>query len=185
MYVGMGLIIVGVGIAAYGLLPKDIGKQLAASQDIVVSPPEDAPLTAAHWKLMAVLVVALIIDVMKPASLGFTIPGMSSEYHAAKSTVSLVPFFALTGGSKRLLKIYTELRIERSAPKRFLVTFYETDPVTALRKARAVESYLQSLGVPPKNLQFRRTGVAAPFWVQDRKRVKITTTVDLVDGCRA
>ena len=92
---------------------------------------------------------------------------------------------ALTGGSKRLLKIYTELRIERSAPKRFLVTFYETDPVTALRKARAVESYLQSLGVPPKNLQFRRTGVAAPFWVQDRKRVKITTTVDLVDGCRA
>ena len=97
MYVGMALIIVGVGVAAYGLLPRDVSKQLAASQDIVVSPPEDAPLTAAHWKLMAVLVVALIIDVMKPASLGFTIPGMSSEYHAAKSTVSLVPFFALTG----------------------------------------------------------------------------------------
>jgi putative MFS transporter len=97
MYVGMALIIVGVGVAAYGLLPRDVGKQLAASQDIVVSPPEDAPLTAAHWKLMVVLVIALIIDVMKPASLGFTIPGMSSEYHASKQTVSLVPFFALTG----------------------------------------------------------------------------------------
>src|SRR5207245_3462378 len=47
--------------------------------------------------LMAVLVIALIIDVMKPASLGFTIPGMVSEYGVAKSTASLVPFFALVG----------------------------------------------------------------------------------------
>ena len=35
---------------------------------------------------MVVLVVALIIDVMKPASLGFTIPGMVSEYGVPKST---------------------------------------------------------------------------------------------------
>jgi putative MFS transporter len=78
-------------------LPKNVSDQLSASQDIVVSPPEDAPLTSAHWTLMLVLVVALIIDVMKPASLGFTIPGMSSEYAAPKATVSLVPFFALIG----------------------------------------------------------------------------------------
>jgi putative MFS transporter len=97
MYAGMALIICGVAVAAYGLLPKDVSKQLAAAQDIVVSPPEDAPLTAAHWKLMAVLVIALIIDVMKPASLGFTIPGMVSEYAVPKSTASLVPFFALIG----------------------------------------------------------------------------------------
>ena len=37
-------------------------------QDIVVSPPEDAPLGRAHWRLMVVLIVALIIDMMKPAS---------------------------------------------------------------------------------------------------------------------
>jgi len=97
MYAGMALIIGGVAVAAYGLLPKDVSKQLAAAQDIVVSPPEDAPLTAAHWKLMAVLVVALVIDVMKPASLGFTIPGMVGEYAVPKSTASLVPFFALIG----------------------------------------------------------------------------------------
>src|SRR3954453_740012 len=97
MYVGMAAIILGVGIAAYGLLPKNISKQLAASQEIVVSPPEDAPLTRAHWTLMSVLVIALIIDIMKPASLGFTIPGMVSEYGVPKSTASLVPFFALTG----------------------------------------------------------------------------------------
>ena len=44
-------------------------------------PPEDAPLGPAHWGLMVVLVVALIIDMMKPATLGFTIDGMKHEYH--------------------------------------------------------------------------------------------------------
>lgn len=97
MIVGMVTIILGVAIAAYGLLPRNIPQQLAASQEIVVSPPEDAPLSKAHWTLMAVLVIALIIDIMKPASLGFTIPGMVSEYHVPKATASLVPFSALTG----------------------------------------------------------------------------------------
>ncbi|MEO6581847.1 MAG: MFS transporter [Sphingomicrobium sp.] len=97
LFLGMAAIVVGVAIAAYGLLPANISKQLAASQDIVVSPPEDAPLTRAHWTLMAVLVIALIIDIMKPASLGFTIPGMVSEYGVPKASASLVPFFALTG----------------------------------------------------------------------------------------
>ena len=97
MIAGMAAIVGGVAIAAYGLLPRNVSKQLSASQDIVVTPPEDAPLSAAHWGLMSVLVLALIIDIMKPASLGFTIPGMISEYHQTKATVSLVPFSALIG----------------------------------------------------------------------------------------
>ena len=97
MVLGMGLIIAGVGVAAYGLLPRDIARQRAESGAIEISAPEDAPLSWAHWRLMLVLVVALIIDVMKPASLGFTVPGMVSEYGVPKATVSLVPFFALIG----------------------------------------------------------------------------------------
>ncbi len=97
MIAGMAAIVGGLAIAAYGLLPKDIAGQLAASQEIVVTPPEDAPLSRAHWMLMAVLVVALIIDIMKPASLGFTLPGMTTEYHVDKATVSYLPFSALTG----------------------------------------------------------------------------------------
>ncbi|WP_114953340.1 MFS transporter [Sphingosinicella terrae] len=97
MIVGMGLIIGGTAIACYGLLPRDISQHLAAAEEIVVSPPEDAPLTAAHWRLMAVLVIALVIDVMKPASLGFTLPGMVGEYGVDRPTVSLLPFFALIG----------------------------------------------------------------------------------------
>ena len=75
MLAGMALIVAGFGLAAFGLLPR---APVAASDaaDIVVAAPEDARLTAAHWRLMLVLVVALIIDTRKPASLGFTIPGM-------------------------------------------------------------------------------------------------------------
>ena len=94
---GMGLIRLGTAVAAYGLLPRDVAAQRAAAAGIIVAAPEDAPLSAAHWGLMAVLVIALVIDVMKPASLGFTVPGMIGEYGVPKRTVSLVPFFALAG----------------------------------------------------------------------------------------
>jgi hypothetical protein len=89
MIAGMVAIVGGVAIAAYGLLPRNVSRLLSASQEIVVSSPEDAPLTRAHWALMAVLVIALIIDIMEPASLGFTIPGMVKDYGVPKATASL------------------------------------------------------------------------------------------------
>jgi len=97
MIAGMYLIIAGVAVAAYGLLPRNLSQQMAASSRLAVSAPEDAPLSWAHWRLMGVLVVALVIDIMKPASLGFTIPGMIDEYGVPRATVSLVPFVALIG----------------------------------------------------------------------------------------
>nr|WP_294816674.1 MFS transporter [uncultured Sphingomonas sp.] len=97
MVAGMGLIIIGCLVAAYGLLPRDVAAHRAASESFEIAAPEDAHLGPAHWGLMAVLVVALIIDIMKPAALGFTVPGMIMEYGVPKATVSLVPFFALLG----------------------------------------------------------------------------------------
>ncbi|WP_332818742.1 MFS transporter [Sphingopyxis sp.] len=97
MIAGMWMIVVGIGIAAYGLLPRNLSQQMDVSSQLAVSAPEDAPLSPAHWRLMAVLVVALVIDIMKPASLGFTIPGMIDEYGVPRATVSLVPFVALIG----------------------------------------------------------------------------------------
>ncbi len=97
MVFGMVLIVAGCAVAAWGLLPRNVAEQRAAAGTIEITAPEDAPLGLAHWGLMTVLVVALIIDVMKPASLGFTVPGMVSEYGVPKATVSLVPFFALMG----------------------------------------------------------------------------------------
>ena len=93
---GMVLIVGGIFVAAYGLLPKTSNSAVELPK-VSVSSPENAPLTLAHWGLMAVLVLALIIDVMKPASLGFVAPGMVKEYAMPRSVVSWVPFAALGG----------------------------------------------------------------------------------------
>jgi putative MFS transporter len=95
MLAGMGLIVAGVAVAGYGLLPRATPHALEAK--VSVTPPEDAPLTGAHWATMAVLVVALVIDVMKPASLGFVVPGMRQEYGIGRAEVAWLPFAALCG----------------------------------------------------------------------------------------
>jgi putative MFS transporter len=58
---------------------------------------DDAALTPAHWGLLFVLGVALIVDVMKPATLGFVLPGMKIEYQLTALQVSIFPISALTG----------------------------------------------------------------------------------------
>jgi putative MFS transporter len=97
MVFGMAAIVGGLVVAAWGLLPKNIAAQRAAAEDIIVAAPEDARLGGAHWGLMIVLVLALVIDVMKPAALGFAVPELSREYGVPKATGSLLSFFALSG----------------------------------------------------------------------------------------
>jgi putative MFS transporter len=94
MLVGMGLIIFGVAAAAYGLLPSSRKQEI---DYLSVVPPEDAPLTKAHWIQIALLSVALVVDVMKAASLGFVVPGMRAEYGLGFSAVAVLPFVALLG----------------------------------------------------------------------------------------
>jgi len=99
MLFGMGLIVVGTLAAGYGLLPpgpaRDGGRILLA--EAASAPGAEGRLTAAHWRLMLTLTLALVIDTMKPASLGFVVPGMAQEYGLARPVVALLPFFALTG----------------------------------------------------------------------------------------
>jgi putative MFS transporter len=97
MLFGMAAIVGGLLVAAWGLLPRNIAAQRAAGEAIVVAAPEDVRLGPAHWVLMVVLVLALVIDVMKPAALGFAVPELSREYGVPKATGSLLSFFALTG----------------------------------------------------------------------------------------
>ncbi|HYC97980.1 MFS transporter [Brevundimonas sp.] len=91
---GMALILVGLVLAAFGLLPAHNGDDTPLE---VLAPPEDAPLTSAHWAMCALLSVALIVDIMKPASLGFVLPGMRAEYGVSGAVVALFPFAALSG----------------------------------------------------------------------------------------
>jgi len=54
-------------------------------------------LARAHWVQIIILATALIIDVMKPATLGFVVPGMGFEYGLRASAVAVLPFVALLG----------------------------------------------------------------------------------------
>lgn len=94
MYIGMAMIVFGVAAAAYGLLPTARKQQVI---DLSIIPPEDAPLTKEHWIQISLLAIALVIDVMKAASLGFVVPGMRVEYGLSFSAVAVLPFVALLG----------------------------------------------------------------------------------------
>jgi putative MFS transporter len=97
MLLGMAAIVLGYGLSGYGLLPNS-GKRLAAGEELeTIAPPEEAPLAPAHWRMAGLLSLALIIDIMKPASLGFVTPGMRKEYGVGADMVAWLPFAALAG----------------------------------------------------------------------------------------
>src|SRR3546814_17266633 len=79
MIAGMWMIVAGIGVAAYGLLPKGLSQQIEASSQLAVSAPADAPLSAATWRLMEVLGFVLVLDIMKPATHGFSFAGLIAE----------------------------------------------------------------------------------------------------------
>jgi len=95
---GMFLIVIGCALAGYGLIPSSQPEPLGAlPPDLMATGGNEGELTRAHWLLMLTLVFALIIDTMKPASLGFVVPGMAREYGLSRQMVALLPFSALLG----------------------------------------------------------------------------------------
>ncbi len=99
MLVGMALICAGTPLAGWGLFPRRprLTAPAASGDSYHLRAMDDAALTPAHWGLLLVLGIALIVDVMKPATLGFVIPGMKREYALTALEVSLFPISALTG----------------------------------------------------------------------------------------
>lgn len=100
MWVGMAMIPLGLLLSAYGMMPR-IARMRAAPGGgrgpVHFHVADGVALNREHWTLVLVLVVALTVDVMKPATLGFVMPGMSAEYAIGKSTASLLALVALTG----------------------------------------------------------------------------------------
>lgn len=90
---GMAAILGGVVLAAWGLMPASRWK----APRIAVAVPAEVALGRSHYILMVVLTAALVIDVMKPASLGFVLPGMRAEYGLDSASVAWLPFGALCG----------------------------------------------------------------------------------------
>jgi putative MFS transporter len=96
MWAGMVLIILGVPAAIYGALPRHRTTH-DAHAGTSYEAPDTTPLGRWHAGVLVVLVIGLVIDVMKPATLGFVLPGMSAEYGISKTTVAWFPFSALVG----------------------------------------------------------------------------------------
>ena len=96
MWVGMGLIMLGVPAAIYGALPRDRAPHGSHAQTNFEAPNETR-LNRWHAIVLAILTLGLVIDVMKPATLGFVLPGMRNEYGISKAEVALLPLTALVG----------------------------------------------------------------------------------------
>ena len=104
MWTGMAAIVAGLALAAFGVAPRVAQRRAAQAGAAAVQfhVADHVPLNRAHGILVVVLVVALAVDVMKPATLGFVLPGMSFEYgidHAAASWLALVALTGTTVGS--------------------------------------------------------------------------------------
>jgi MFS transporter, putative metabolite:H+ symporter len=97
MCFGMTLIATGIALTAYGLFPARTGKAKDLSAAYQLHTMDNAKLSWAHWQLVFVLGVALVVDVMKPATIGFVLPGMRQEYGITASTASLLALFAMIG----------------------------------------------------------------------------------------
>ncbi|AKJ27311.1 MFS transporter [Caldimonas brevitalea] len=94
---GMALIPFGLALACYGMVPRLPGMARGTGGPVQFHVADGVALNSAHWKLVAVLVIALAVDVLKPATLGFVMPGMTREYEISRETAGILPLVALTG----------------------------------------------------------------------------------------
>ncbi|MGQ0669872.1 MAG: MFS transporter [Actinomycetota bacterium] len=104
MLLGMALILVGIAATAYGLFPRlsEVSRGYVAR--VRVKALDDAPLNKAHLGLLLVMAAAITIDVIKPVTLGFVVPGMAAEYGLKSPLnptgtvpVALLPLSGITG----------------------------------------------------------------------------------------
>ena len=104
MLVGMILIFIGLGLTAYGLFPRARVTADDSVARISVRPLDDARINGAHVGLLLVMAAAVTIDVMKPTTLAFVVPGFAAEYGlkspinpAGDPPAALLPLAGITG----------------------------------------------------------------------------------------
>jgi putative MFS transporter len=104
MIAGMVLIVGGLAATIWGLIPRDYPLALASDVHIRVRALDEVPIRASHVALMLVMAAAVTIDVMKPATLSFVLPGMTREYGLRSPLhptggipAALLPLVGITG----------------------------------------------------------------------------------------
>lgn len=96
MWAGMALIALGVPMAIFGALPRHRAPH-GSHAGTLYEAPDSTPLGRWHAGVSLVLILGLVIDVMKPATLGFVLPGLAEEYGISRSTAAWLPLVALIG----------------------------------------------------------------------------------------
>ncbi len=103
MMAGMALTVVGLAAAVYGVLPGLAALRAPAAR-LRVRALDDAKLSPTHVGLVLVMAAAVTIDVMKPVTLSFVVPGMTNEYGLESTLnpkgsvpVALLPLAGITG----------------------------------------------------------------------------------------
>ena len=81
MVVGMVLIVLGIAATVYGLYPRTPALRSERVARLRVRALDDAAIRPAHVGLLVVMAIAVTIDVMKPTTLSFVVPGFAKEYN--------------------------------------------------------------------------------------------------------
>jgi putative MFS transporter len=97
MLVGMALIPLGLLLATYGLMPRLEQMRHDNHGSIHFHVADNVALNRHHWMLVFALFVAVTVDVMKPATLGFVMPGMTDEYNISSTSAGILALVALIG----------------------------------------------------------------------------------------
>jgi MFS transporter, putative metabolite:H+ symporter len=103
MMTGMALIVAGFLAVTYGLLPHFGDLKHARVANVRVRALDDAPITRSHIMLLLVMAAAVTIDITKPTTLSFVVPGMAKEYHLrpafphAHTPVAYLPLAGIGG----------------------------------------------------------------------------------------
>jgi putative MFS transporter len=103
MKAGMVLILAGLVVTGYGLVPRQAPDRERVG-GVRVRALDEAPVSRAHVLLLVVMAAAVTIDVMKQSTLGFVLPGMTTEYGLRSplnphghTPAAWLPLCALTG----------------------------------------------------------------------------------------
>lgn len=101
MKIGMPLIVIGFLATIYSLLPRAVEPEETTPR---VRAMDDVSLNWMHLQLILVMVAAITIDVMKPTTLSFVLPGFAREYGLQSPVnpdgtipASLLPLAGITG----------------------------------------------------------------------------------------
>lgn len=104
MSLGMILSLAGILVTLYSLVPTSGPRSKDDDYHIRIRAMDDASVNSSHIGLLVVMAVAVTIDVMKPTTLSFVLPGFAKEYGLLSPVdpngtvpAALLPLCGITG----------------------------------------------------------------------------------------